>query len=172
VLDWVLRNREWLFSGVGVVLALGIIRRIVRRKKPEPSQQQTAGFSSRNIQAGGDINIALYESAPLDARQDRDGFKDGDPELERMSTLTSEMRADLSHPEAQFVREFFVLPNHRVMLGGISKPRFIYYESDHQNLRGMLDVLEERGYVLNVTQGNSALIYQITDKLVRYLRGQ
>lgn len=134
------------------------------------SAKSKVGLGSRNIQASHDVKI--YEGASADALQERDGAEGRESELDRMSTLMSEMRADLSAPGAEFVREFFVLPNRRVILGGSSKPRFIYYEEGHQNLRGMLDVLEERGYVVNVTPlGNNALIYRMTEELLKYLRG-
>ncbi len=90
--------------------------------------------------------------------------------MRSMTALMTEMRSDLTSPNGQFVREFFVLPNHRVMLGGSSKPRFIYYEDDHPDLRNQLDLLEERGLVKDVTPaGNNAPIYRITEKLVMRL---
>ena len=94
-----------------------------------------------------------------------------DPELDRMTSLMSQMRANLSNPKAEFVREFFVLPNRRVFLGKSSKPRFIHYEEDYENLRGMLDVLEERGFVVDLTSsGSNTPIYRMAEPLVKYLR--
>jgi hypothetical protein len=129
------------------------------------------GVASENIQASEHDKLGKRASAS--APQKIAGTEVTDSELDRMATLLSEMRTDLKSPDAEFVREFFVLPNKRVWLGGSSKPRFTYYESDHQNLRGMLDVLEERGYVVDVTPlGNNAPIYRMTEKLMKYLRDQ
>jgi len=41
------------------------------------------------------------------------------------------------------------------ILGGSSKERFVYYEEDHDNLRGKIDVLENHGFLAAVTPGNS-----------------
>lgn len=90
--------------------------------------------------------------------------------LTSMPQLMTEMRSDLLKPESRFIREFFVLPNRRVSLGGSTKPRFVYYEEDHENLRGQIDVLETHGFLQNVTpMGNKALIYSMTEKLVNRL---
>jgi hypothetical protein len=92
--------------------------------------------------------------------------------LNSMPTFIAELRSDISKPEAEFVREFFVLPNHRVTLGGSEKPRFIYYEDDHPNLRGQLDLLEEHQLVRDVTpHGNNCPIYRINEDFVTRLSG-
>lgn len=85
--------------------------------------------------------------------------------------LAEEMRRDLESPQGQLVREFFVLPNHHVTLGGSSKPRFIYYEDDHPILLSQLDSLEEHGLIKDVTPaGNNAKIYRMSERLVVLLR--
>lgn len=87
-----------------------------------------------------------------------------------MPALMSEMRKDLQSPDGATVREFFVLPNQRVMLGGSSKPRFIYYEDVHPTIMSQLDLLEERGLVKDVTPvGNTAKIYRMSEKLISQL---
>ena len=63
------------------------------------------------------------------------------------------------------MREFFVM-SRRHVLGGSEKHRFIYYEEDHDNLRGKIDVLENLGYVADVTPGNTP-IYRMTEEFVR-----
>jgi hypothetical protein len=72
----------------------------------------------------------------------------------------AEMQKDLRGEEGQFVREFFVM-SRRHALGGSEKPRFIYYEEDHDNLRGKIDVLENLGLVVDVTASNTP-IYRMT----------
>ena len=59
MLDWLLRNKEWVFSGAGVAAIVGIIGWI-RSKRHDGSalhQSQRSGSNSTNIQAGRDVNI-------------------------------------------------------------------------------------------------------------------
>lgn len=55
VLDWFWRNKEWIFSGIGVAILVAIIGWI--RGKPSGGQSQRSGKNSTNIQSGRDINI-------------------------------------------------------------------------------------------------------------------
>lgn len=84
---------------------------------------------------------------------------------EQMPTLIAEMKKDLEGEDGKFVREFFIMSK-RHTLGGSEKPRFIYYEEDHGNLRGKIDVLENLEYVVDVTPGNTP-IYQITEEFAK-----
>ncbi len=86
----------------------------------------------------------------------------------QMSDLLAEMKADLAGEGHGHVREFFVLPNRHVMLGGSEKPRFIYYEDAHDNLRGKLDILDNAGYIFEVPHGN-APIYRMREAFVHLL---
>lgn len=72
----------------------------------------------------------------------------------QMPALITEMKEDLLRPKDQLTREFFILPHERVAMGRSSKPRFAYFESKHENLRGMVTVLENEGFVADVTPGN------------------
>lgn len=90
--------------------------------------------------------------------------------IRSMPALMSEMRKDLHSPDGATVREFFVLPNQRVMLGGSSKPRFIYYEDVHPTIMSQLDLLEEHRLVKDVTPvGNNVKIYRMSESLVSQL---
>lgn len=88
--------------------------------------------------------------------------------LKDMSSLILEMKTDLSTESGKHVREFFVLQRGNV-LGGSSKQRFVYYQDDHENLRGMLDVLENQRLIIDVTPGNTP-IYRMTEDLVNLIR--
>lgn len=53
-MEWIIDNKEWLFSGLGVAIIVGLFawsRQIKHR------QVQKGGHGSTNIQAGGDIDI-------------------------------------------------------------------------------------------------------------------
>ena len=86
----------------------------------------------------------------------------------QMPELITEMRKDLHTEEGKFVREFFVLERSHC-LGGSEKPRFVYYEDDHPNLRGKLDILENHRYVIDVTQKNVP-IYRMTEEFIRQIQ--
>ena len=83
----------------------------------------------------------------------------------QMPALIAEMKKDLEGNQGKFVREFFVM-SRRHVLGGSEKPRFIYYEEDHDNLRGKIDILENHGYVTDVTPGNTP-IYRMSEEFVQ-----
>ena len=83
----------------------------------------------------------------------------------QMPALIAEMKKDLEGNQGKFVREFFVM-SRRHVLGGSEKPRFIYYEEDHDNLRGKIDILENHGYVTDVTPGNTPM-YRMSEEFVQ-----
>lgn len=87
---------------------------------------------------------------------------------EQMPGLIAEMKKDLEEENGKFVREFFVM-SRRHVLGGSEKPRFIYYEEDHDNLRGKIDILENHGYLADVTPGNTP-IYRMSEEFVNLVR--
>jgi hypothetical protein len=125
-------------------------------------------FSTNNSLSTG---TPVGESSEIPLSDNRGQVaKNGNELLNSMSQLISEMKSDLAKSGAEFVREFFVLQNRRVLLGGSSKLRFVYYADEHQNLFGQLDVLEANGLVENVTPiGNSAPLYRMSEDLVHLL---
>ena len=54
-MQWLLTNKEWIFSGIGVSIIGVLISLFFSRKKP--SQSQKSGDHSENYQAGGNISI-------------------------------------------------------------------------------------------------------------------
>ena len=80
-----------------------------------------------------------------------------------MPDLIAELRDDFRNPEHQEVREFVLLPSETVRFG-TSQKRFAYYESKHENLRGKVAVLENKGLVSDVTPGNTP-IFRATERL-------
>ena len=85
-----------------------------------------------------------------------------------MPELITEFKTDLSTEDNKLIREFFVLPNNKVCLGGSEKPRFIYYEEEHKGLRNKIDILENQGFLIDVTPGN-APIYRMTEEFVELI---
>ncbi len=85
-----------------------------------------------------------------------------------MPKLFAEMAQDLKGDGSRSVREFVIAPNNRVMFNG-NKPRFMYYEDEHPNLRVQVDRLEAVDYVDDVTPGN-APIFRMREAFVQMLR--
>lgn len=55
-IQWISANKEWMFSGVGVVVAAWVWRVIFKARRAS-SQEIRSGDKSRNIQAGRDIRV-------------------------------------------------------------------------------------------------------------------
>ena len=87
----------------------------------------------------------------------------------QMPELITEFKNDLSEKRNGLIREFFVLPNKRVCLGGSEKPRFIYYEDDHENLLAKIDLLEAKGFLVDVTTKNTPIL-RMTEEFVELIQ--
>jgi len=99
-------------------------------------------------------------------------FLDNSEQFEKvknmMPELITEFKTDLSTEDNKLIREFFVLPDRKVSLGGSVKPRFIYYEDEHKGLRNKIDILENHGFIIDVTPGNTP-IYRMTEEFVELI---
>ena len=60
-LKWILDNKEWIFSGIGVValsILLAVLKKIVKNENSQEGPMiQKSGKDSRNYQTKGSINI-------------------------------------------------------------------------------------------------------------------
>ncbi len=79
-----------------------------------------------------------------------------------MPDLIQEMNVDFNNPEFISARELAILPNKRVSFNSRQK-RFIYYEEQHNDLKGKIAILENHNFVYDVTPGNTP-IYRITEE--------
>jgi hypothetical protein len=59
-LSWIVENKEWLFSGIGVIVITTIIGFIFNKKNPQQSIK--SGDCSHNYQGGRDVNINIGDS--------------------------------------------------------------------------------------------------------------
>ncbi len=105
-----------------------------------------------------------------DARRKKEAAKENANKFAQvaaqMPELLQEMRQDLTeHPS---VREFFVLLGGAV-LGGTSSPSFQYRDAIHPGLMGKLHILENHGYLTDVTPKDCPK-YRMTEEFVRLLR--
>ncbi|MEK3821359.1 hypothetical protein MKY20_20000 [Cytobacillus sp. FSL W8-0315] len=59
-MSWIVENREWIFSGIGVSV-FGILGYLIKRKtnKDKTSQTITSGDNSHNIQGGNDVTVTI-----------------------------------------------------------------------------------------------------------------
>ena len=90
-------------------------------------------------------------------------------EAERlMPELIAEMREDVRSDQTQLVRQFGILPSPGVVFGH-TKPRFVYFETEHPQLLLQVDWLEEMGFVVDVTP-KSTPTFGIAPEFIRWLR--
>ena len=61
ILAWVGSNKEWLFSGIGVLIISTVITLFIRHRKSS-KQIQKSGSNSVNIQVGGNLNISSKDT--------------------------------------------------------------------------------------------------------------
>jgi hypothetical protein len=85
-----------------------------------------------------------------------------------MPALIREMRVDVQDDDTELIRELVILPNRNVIFGQ-TKPRFVYFQSEHQNLQLEIDWLEQMGLVVDVTPRNTP-VYRLTPEFVQWLR--
>jgi uncharacterized Tic20 family protein len=57
MMEWILANKAWLFSGLLVTVPTAIIGGLIAWKRSRHSQVQRSGHNSINIQAAGNIDI-------------------------------------------------------------------------------------------------------------------
>jgi hypothetical protein len=55
-MQWIIDNKDWIFSGVGIFI-IPLVIGIFVKKQSSSKQIQKSGSKSTNYQAGGDINI-------------------------------------------------------------------------------------------------------------------
>ena len=57
-MQWVLDNKEWIFSGIGVFI-LSVIFACILKGKRSIRQSHKSGNSSTNLQSAGDMKVGL-----------------------------------------------------------------------------------------------------------------
>jgi gas vesicle protein len=86
---------------------------------------------------------------------------------ESMSKLISEMKLDLSKKENEFIRTFFIMPKRAII--NTNNRCFVYYFEDHEDLQGQMNILENYGYIMDVTPGNTKK-YQMSEDFVELIQ--
>ncbi|HEQ60879.1 MAG TPA: hypothetical protein ENN74_04635 [Firmicutes bacterium] len=80
-----------------------------------------------------------------------------------MPKLLVEMKHDLAKPEHCDTREFFISQREWLLNAAGC---FVYYENDHPGLQGKIHVLENLGYVVEITAGDTPK-YRMTEEFVQ-----
>jgi hypothetical protein len=95
------------------------------------------------------------------------GIKDFIDITGKMPDLIEEMKKDLEDTNDRIIREFFILPNRRVSLWR-THDCFTYYEDEIPELQNKIHILEDHGYIVDVTPGNAPM-YRMKENFVKYL---
>jgi hypothetical protein len=112
--------------------------------------------------AAGNYFASKYTDRRRDSEKDTKAKHTFMNVKQQMPDLISEMKMDFTKKENSSIREFVVLPNKRTPFNS-QQPRFAYFESDHENLLGKITILENHGYIRDVTVSN-APIFRITEE--------
>lgn len=96
---------------------------------------------------------------------ERDRFKKA---YSQMSTLIDEIRTDISGPDARLAREF-ILASRKWTFGG--SDCLVYYFEDHPNLEAKIQILENHGYIVDVSRTNLKR-YRMGENFVAHVTSQ
>jgi len=86
-----------------------------------------------------------------------------------MPNLFREVAKDLRDDADGSTREFVLLSSRATVFDGRGKPRFTYFETEHPNLRGRVDMLRDAGYLDDATIQDTP-IYKMREHFVRLLK--
>ena len=84
---------------------------------------------------------------------------------DKMPELIKEIQEDLAKPECMLIRELFILPNDRVAFNSGGQRCLFYFEEQHENLRHKIKLLENHGFVTDITHTRTPK-YRITEEFV------
>jgi hypothetical protein len=86
----------------------------------------------------------------------------------KMPKLIEEMQQDLVNPENAHLREFYVLPNDRVLFNSGGRRYLCYFEAKHRDLLHKLRILEDYGYIQEVTHTDTPM-FRMTEAFVSFV---
>lgn len=84
---------------------------------------------------------------------------------DKMPELIKEIQEDLSKPDCMLIREIFILPNDRVGFNSGGERYLFYFEEQHENLMHKMKLLENYGFIYDVTHTNTPK-YRMTEEFV------
>ena len=86
----------------------------------------------------------------------------------QMPALIKEMQDDFSKPECKIIREFYILPNDRVLFNSGGEKCLFYYEDQHEDLAHKIRLLENYGFVYDITHTNTPK-YRMNEDFVSFV---
>lgn len=104
IIDWILKHREWIFSGIGVAALSLILTLFFKNKSKSKHIKQNSGRDSTIMNAGGNINITNVkpnEKPPIRIASDEE-IRSYDPKIKKLITIST-------LPKASNKLEFFLL---------------------------------------------------------------
>jgi len=85
-----------------------------------------------------------------------------------MPELIANMKKDLTKEGNNFIRELFIISNQWALQ--VANPCFFYYFEEHENLQGKIHILENYGFVIDMTPTpTSVKKYRLTEEFVELL---
>ena len=84
--------------------------------------------------------------------------------MQQMPEFIAEIKSDLSQDGNNLIREFFI--SKRSFALNTSEKCFVYYEDDHPGLKSKAKILDNLGFVFDITPGNAPK-YRMTEEFVK-----
>ena len=91
MIEWIIENKTWLFSGIAVAIPIAIIGWFLYRSRNKTVQKQKSGSQSINIQARNIQTGLTYSDARKIAL---DVFNDNFVKLSKVAADTAKKRAE------------------------------------------------------------------------------
>ena len=187
LLDWILENKEWLFSGVGVLFVTVVFRFFRKKQTRSGSQQQQTKIKSRNLRAGGDINITTVlgeyhsdkETSSINAqREDRLGkgvVIDKTEEGHRNTTQRKAALVKALESVIQVTEKFYhdklgklFVKFPTVRLGGVEYRLKLYREAQEVLEEYRVAIFHDRETILNNADEETLAIYKSLESAIAY----
>jgi len=87
-----------------------------------------------------------------------------------MPELIADIKKDLNKGGNNLIREIFIISNHWHLT--VQHPHFVYYFEEHENLKGKMDILENYGFIKDVTPTPTSIKkYRLTEEFVLLILG-
>ncbi len=122
------------------------------------------------VGVAGGVAVSFFSSSLTELRQAHQAKRQSRRTIgsvrAQIPTLIHEMRKDLT--EHSTLREFFVLPSSRVFLNAGGNPTLRYLEEEHPGLCTAVHILENHGYVSDVTSTNTRR-YRMSEEFVSFV---
>lgn len=115
------------------------------------------------------IAIEYFGSILTDRRQEKEKQKAKDEEFSKVATLIPELLQEIKQDITKYPcrREFFVLLE-GVSIAIYKTPTLQYEEEVHSELNGKIGILENHGYIIDITP-STVPMYKMTEQFVDYL---